>query len=400
MKQERCPICGSDNVAIFFQWRNAVVSQQTLMPTEEQARQVTRGDIELAFCRSCGLIWNVVFDHHLVEYSTSYEASQTRSLIFQEYVGNIARYLVCKYDIRSKEILEIGCGDGFFLRLLCQLGQNRGTGFDLGWRGDDEENVSENVTCIRANYSEKYANYQGDLVCCRHVLEHIPNPVEFLKELAHLTQLRQPVFFFELPNVSWSLRQSAFWDIYYEHCLYFSRASLRYLFTLCGFDVLGMREGFGGQYVLMEGRFHPQPRELHRGGALKQVQELSREVEIFSTSYREIIENWRKEIDTAISKQYRVVIWGAGAKAVSFVNMLNLQPDQIEIVVDINPKKKGTYVPGMGQKIVAPEFLAQDMPDVILVMNPEYLSEIHGMINDMGIRAKLRAIDAPAQRLY
>ena len=127
---------------------------------------------------------------------------------------------------------------------------------------------------------------------------------------------------------------------------------------------------------------------------------MSREVEIFSTSYREIIENWRKEIDTAISKQYRVVIWGAGAKAVSFVNMLNLQPDQIEIVVDINPEKKGTYVPGMGQKIVAPEFLAQDMPDVILVMNPEYLSEIHGMINDMGIRAKLRAIDAPAQRLY
>lgn len=400
MKQEQCPICANNDAAVFFQWENAIVHQQMLMPTDRQARQVGRGDIELAFCRCCGLIWNTVFDHQLLEYSTSYEASQTLSPTFQEYVEDIVKYLISKYDLRSKEILEIGCGDGFFLRLLCQLGQNRGTGFDPGWGRNDEDNVPENITYISDYYSEKYANYQGDLVCCRHVLEHIQNPVEFVRELAHLTQLRQPVFFFEIPNVSWSLRQLAFWDIYYEHCMYFSRASLGYLFPVCGFDVLEIREGFGGQYVWIESRYQPQQLKSLEGGASKEIHELTKEVEAFSIRYKSMMDSWRQEIATVVRNRYRVAFWGAGGKGVAFLNLLDIQPEQVEFVVDINPKKQGTYVPGTGQKIVAPEFLSQYKPDVVLVMNPGYISEIRDIMINMRISPELRVVGIGTERLF
>jgi len=391
LKQKRCPICGNDKAIVFFRWENAVVHQQILMPTLQQAKQVRRGDITLAFCDVCGLIWNTTFNPKLLDYSGSYEASQSLSPSFQKYVAGIAKRLVAKYNLHSKEILEIGSGDGFFLNLLCQLGNNRGVGFDPSWRSSGENSTPASVTYIADYYSPRYARYQGDLLSCRHVLEHVPEPVGFLKDLARLTQSRLPVFFFEVPNVPWSLRQLAFWDIYYEHCLYFSRASLVYLFSVCGFDILMISEGLGGQYILIESRFQPGKREPPKRHFPRGVHQLAREVAAFSTGYQQAIEKWREQLAQSTMNQ-RVVIWGAGAKGVSFLNILNIQPEGIEFVVDINPKKHGTYVPGTGQRIVSPEYLTDYKPDIIMVMNPEYLPEIRDILDKMKVKARLLAV--------
>lgn len=389
MKQVQCPICRSNDISIFYRWENAIVQQQFLMPTQRKAQQCKRGDIELGFCSNCGLIWNTTFNSQLLEYSAPYEATQMLSPTFQMYVEDLAKYLIKEYDLRSKEILEIGCGDGSFLRLLSQLGHNRGIGFDPSWRTESCRDMQKNITIIPDYYSDRYANYQGDLICCRHVLEHIHDPVGFLRDLTRLTQARHPIFFFEVPNISWSLRKVAFWDIYYEHCLYFSQASLRYLFNFCGFNVLEVREGFGGQYVWITSRFES-PRDV---SVSKEVCDLASEVKAFSVSCQRMKENLQHKVNTfALSKHHRMVIWGAGAKAVAFLNLLNIQPTQIEFLVDINRKKWGAYVPGTGQRIVSPRFLLQYKPDVILVMNPEYLSEIGDMVGKMNIKAKLLVV--------
>jgi hypothetical protein len=57
----------------------------------------------------------------------------------------------------------------------------------------------------------------------------------------------------------------------------------------------------------------------------------------------------------------------------------------IEFVVDINPRKQGGYVPGMGQKIVSPDFLREYRPHVVIVMNPVYTDEIKEMVRSIGI---------------
>ena len=49
-------------------------------------------------------------------------------------------------------------------------------------------------------------------------------------------------------------------------------------------------------------------------------------------------------------------MWGAGARGVTLLNMLN--DSRIEYAVDINPRKQGKYVPGTGQQIVEPTFLS------------------------------------------
>jgi hypothetical protein len=47
---------------------------------------------------------------------------------------------------------------------------------------------------------------------------------------------------------------------------------------------------------------------------------------------------------------------------------------------------------GTGQQIVAPEFLQEYRPDVVIVMNPIYCDEIQHTLNHMGIRVELRPL--------
>jgi hypothetical protein len=73
---------------------------------------------------------------------------------------------------------------------------------------------------------------------------------------------------------------------------------------------------------------------------------------------------------------------------------MNLVPasDSIQWVVDINPRKQGTFVAGTGHAIVGPEALQDARPDAVLIVNPVYSDEIAGMLTDLGVDADLISI--------
>ena len=56
-----------------------------------------------------------------------------------------------------------------------------------------------------------------------------------------------------------------------------------------------------------------------------------------------------------------------------FLNLLQVTAGAgIDYVVDINPRKQGHFVPIMRQRIVGPDWLLRNPPDLVIVMNPEY----------------------------
>ena len=106
------------------------VNSVLLLSSREQALSFPTGNIELRFCGACGFIFNALFDPGLVEYSPRCEETQGYSASFREWHEGLARRLIQRYALHNKEIIEIGCGKGEFLTLLCSLGNNRGIGFD------------------------------------------------------------------------------------------------------------------------------------------------------------------------------------------------------------------------------------------------------------------------------
>jgi hypothetical protein len=67
--------------------------------------------------------------------------------------------------------------------------------------------------------------------------------------------------------------------------------------------------------------------------------------------------------------------------------MLNIH-NEIQYVVDINPRKHGKFVTGTGQEIVPPEFLKEYQPDCVIIMNPIYAQEIKNTVEQFGLEVE------------
>ena len=52
-----------------------------------------------------------------------------------------------------------------------------------------------------------------------------------------MSEQNPTLVFFEVPDTMRILREGAFWDIYYEHCSYFTPGSLARRFRRTGFDI-------------------------------------------------------------------------------------------------------------------------------------------------------------------
>jgi len=199
------------------------------------------------------------------------------------------------------------------------------------------------------------------------------------------------IVFFELPDVERVLRECAFWDIYYEHCSYFTLGSLARLFRRCGFQVTDLAKEFDGQYLLIEAL---PSNENDNSTLLKQeesVAELSKAVHDFQRNYDAIVDRWKKKIQSIKANGQRGVIWGSSSKCVAFLNTIGIK-DEIEFIVDINTYRQGKYLPGSGKLIVAPSFLKEYRPDVVIAMNPIYLNEIRADLNKLELNPELTAV--------
>jgi len=371
-----CKSCGSVKLTPFYSLESVPVHSVLLMPTEEKAKSYPKGNIELVFCEDCGFIFNRCFDSTLHEYSAEYEETQAFSSTFNKFQHELAKNLIKKYHLHNKTILEIGCGKGEFLNLLCETGDNRGVGFDPSYIEKRNKSLSKkNITFIRDFYSEKYAGHEADFIVCKMTLEHISDTFDFIQMTRSSIGNRGDTFlFFQVPNVRYILQDLAFWDIYYEHCSYFSAGSLSRLFKRGNFEVLDLYTGYHDQYLMIEAKpkNHTASKKL---SGKDDIKELKKEIDHFVTQLESKFRFWEKKLVELKKQNKIVIIWGAGSKAVSFLSTLKIT-DEIDCAVDINPYKHDTYLAGTGHKIVAPKNLTKLKPDVAIVMNPVYINEI------------------------
>lgn len=389
-----CPSCSAEQMVRFYQVKDVPVHSVILVPTRERALSFPKGNIELGFCRVCGFITNMAFDAALQDYSGDYESTQAFSATFNRFHHNLATSLIDRYDLHEKDVIEIGCGQGEFLTMLCELGSNRGVGFDPAYVSEHGAGqfANGNISFIPDYYSEKYADFKGDFVCCKMTLEHIHNTAEFVGTVRRAVGSDEDtVIFFQVPNARYVFGDLAFWDIYYEHCSYFSQGSMARLFRRVGFDIINLWTDYDDQYLMIEAR----PGRGEGSTTLPQendMEALSEEVAYFAANYRPLLDKWRTDIASMRAEGRRVVLWGGGSKAVSFLTTLGLGLDMIEYAVDINPNKAGTFLAGMGQETVPPDFLIGYKPDTVIIMNPIYFDEIKASLDDMGLAPEILTV--------
>lgn len=382
-----CPVCGTATTSRFLRLKDIPVNCSALWYTREQGQAATRSTIELALCSQCGMIFNAVFDPTRLEYDRSYENTLFYSPAFRSYAEVLAARLISSHKLYGKDVIEIGCGNGDFLDDICQLGQNRGIGFDPSAESRRRPGLPEIVGAL---FSAAEADRAVDFVCCRHVLEHIEKPRELLDLVWSCLSQRKGYVYFEVPNAGSVLGGPTSWDVIYPHCSYFTPSSLRYLFELSGFEVLRIEPTFGEQFLAIEARVSRPGKRVFRDA--KGVAAVSRLANRFDLKFHEAVYRWSRFIEYASVEGRRVALWGAGAKSVTFLNVIP-GAERVECVVDLNPRKHGAFIPGTGQQVMPPASLIEYQPGVIIVLNPLYQAEIRQSVSSLGL-APLLTTDA------
>ena len=380
-----CLVCQSLSIVPILRREQVPVHQNLLFDTPEAAIAVKRGDLDLVLCETCGFIFNRAFDPSLLDYGDHYKNPQEDSPTYARYMSRLVSHLVDRRGIWNKSILEIGCGDGSFLRRLVEEGySNVGVGWDPSYTGPTRD-LDGRLRFETRRYNAATIHGGYDWVVCRHVIEHVDDPLPLLRLIASTLYARyQGRVFLETPTVEWILRHRIFWDFFYEHRSYFSWPSLRVACEIAGMNVVSVATDFDGQYLWVEGTTEFRsllPVSLAPG-------DLPDLACAFAGDEPRLLENLRAKV-TELASRGGVAIWGAAAKGVTLANLLDPNRSLISCIVDINAQKQSRFLPGTGHPIVAPERLGELRVKAVILTNPIYRHEIAIALKGQGSQIEL-----------
>lgn len=339
----------AETYKLLYQQRGLPVNQNRVYDTKEKALACPTGDVELVQSLKTGLIFNKAFRSDLVVYDCAYQNEQGLSGSFQTHLRNIMTIIDRRMGRRN--LVEVGCGKGLFLEMLLANGYDV-AGFDPTYEGSNPK--------VKKHFFEKGVGIKADGLILRHVLEHIPDPVSFLQNMAE-ANLREGRIYLEVPCFDWICKHKTWFDIFHEHVNYFRLADFDRIFS----QVLESGNVFGGQYLYAVAEL----------SSIRKPEMGESEPFTFPSDFTSGIHACRRE------ESEKSVVWGGASKGVIFSLLRARAGVPIDVVIDINPAKQNKFLPITGLKVETPESVLPQLPhgSRIFVMNPNYLPEIVAM---------------------
>ena len=383
----RCPACHDPGIVEVISWPSVPSNSALFFPTREEALSHPNGSIRLTRCERCGFLFNADLDPQLTDYST-YVETQSHSEHHSVFARSLAADWIGRYGLAGKSVLEIGPENGAaFLGMFCELSGGRGIamGPSVG-----TEPPSPRVSLVSDLFDDRSVDVPADAVICRHTLEHISDVRSFLASLRRWAD-RHPtaVHLFELPDAQRILDEVAFWDVYYEHCSYFTTETLATTFEEAGFLVERCGLVYDDQYIVLEARPAAHPGLVDERALASHAAHIAQASDRFVADLTTATQRLSSNL-TRLAADGPVLLWQAGSKATSIFRVPGAD-ELVEAIVDINPDKRGLYLVGSGHRIIGVDDVADYKPRHVVMMNPVYEAEIAALLRMHGVDTGLHS---------
>jgi hypothetical protein len=217
-----------------------------------------------------------------------------------------------------------------------------------------------------------------DLFILRHVLEHLQQPVNFLKMINSNNTYRKSAryFFIEVPNLEILLEENLFFDFYYEHIFYFSMHGLLRLLSLSGWTFFNKLTEEKSEFLGIIARNSPGKTPISTIPTRLNADNIRQKTMTFKQNFL----NWNKKLSNMLSELYAhgktIAVWGTGSRGVAMMTSLQFEPFKIQYVIDSDSNKHFLYIPGILSQVSPPERLRQDPVDYLIITSYTYFDEI------------------------
>lgn len=399
--QPVCPVCGNDRDHALIEQRPRVpMLQNTTLQTIEEAAAYPTGQLEMLRCSSCTFVWNQAFDPSLIVYDESYNNDVSTSDYYIAHLNSMAdRVLATIPDNVPIHYVEIGCGEGDFLRLVMQRANGRcvsAIGFDPSFTGEDK--LPQGARVYKSFFGKDQVSLvpnEANIICSRHTIEHVADSNAFASGLASLIDSDHRRLLIETPDANWILQNSAFQDFFYEHCSIYTPKSIQRLLANHNLSCQ-VTPVYDGQYMWTEAWLNNEKHSTthlpHATTNRATPENIDPEDTEFlddglATQYVQnrdaMIQHWTQYLQSQ-KQRGPIAIWGAASKGVTFALIANNASGvEIDFAIDLNKAKQGRFLPTTGLPVISPSQAHEKGVLSVVIMNPNYESEIKTLAAEM-----------------
>ena len=352
-----CPICAHTLAAPFFDGGMQPLATLGWPKSAQAARAMQRHPQDFVQCPACTHVWNRSFKYAAIPYKNNPNRMFNRGGIWQGHLAQ-TRDLVLQRLPAAPTVIDIGCGEGHFVRGLAQASERRGrfVGFDPNSSGEAGQGVEFYARLFQP--LTDMPTFNPDAVVIRHVLEHLIDPAALIDQLAWgAAALGKPCWLFaEMPCIDRVFESKRIADFFYEHVAHFTSRSFRTLLQRAG-EIVELATGYDGEVVY----------GLVKLGVSEAMQSVAKSANEFATNSVASRQTIRQQLDEFVDQRKRVAIWGGTGKAAAFIHQFGADAERFPLVVDSDPEKVGTHVPGTGQMIQSSAALKHKAIDVVII---------------------------------
>jgi SAM-dependent methyltransferase len=385
-----CRLCGAELTETFVDLGMSPLCE-SYVPADRVDAPETFYPLHVRTCAECLLVQlpayvagEEIFSDYL--YFSSYSSS---------WVEHARRYSVAmieKLNLTAESLVaEVASNDGYLLQHFVAagipvIGVEPAANVAAVAR---EKGIRTEVCFLGPETGESVAAQYGraDLVAANNVYAHIPDIIGFSQGLANLVK-PDGLVTLEFPHLLRLIERRQFDTIYHEHYQYLSLLTASRALAKGGLTVVDVEElGTHGGSL----RVHAQRSETAGEPSVAVKAVLVAEAaaglhtfeghkgfadEVF-TIKRDLLDFLMK----ARAEGKRVVGYGAPGKGNTLLNHCGIREDLLEYTVDRSPHKQGMFLPGTHIPIHAPERIAADRPDYVLVLPWNLRTEISAQLS-------------------
>ena len=374
-REETCPACGHHIAVPFYDGGKQPLATLAWPQSAAEAQDLPRYRLDFVRCVGCGHVFNAAFDYAHVPYSTKPNLMFNRAANWSRFLQKTQQDIMARLG-KSPTIVEIGHGDGSFLAALsCLRPAGRYVGFDPHGAGEGSGNVELRSELFEP--SRHLTELKPDLVISRHVLEHLINPLGYLQGMSFAaTSLDMaPLAYFEVPCIDNAIKNRRTVDFYYEHSSQFTTSSFARMLSRASAEVFDIGHGYGGEVVF----------GFVRIGIPNSATELATDSRVFLAQAEIGHQTISQQLAELCRNGSRVAIWGGTGKSAAFMCRYGVDAKRFTLVVDSDPAKVGTFVPGTGQKIEFRDWLLTHEVDVVIIPPQWRAADIVAEMKNAGI---------------